>query len=247
WFDEHTAVMANAKLAARLARVGHCPGLLFDIEQYEGPLFDYHKQRDAKTKSWELYAAQVRQRGREVMQAFQEGYPGLTVFLTFGYSLPWAQTSAGQRPLADCSYGLLAPFVDGMIETAKGRTRIVDGYELSYGYKARAQFTAGRKAMTQDLLPLVRDPDKYRRFFSFGFGLWLDHDWRKQGWDTQDTSKNYFSPEAFQASVRAALQSADEYVWIYSETPRWWSDAGEPVKLPGAYDAALRNARSQRR
>ena len=30
------------------------------------------------------------------MGAFQEGYPGLTVFLTFGYSLPWAQSQAGR-------------------------------------------------------------------------------------------------------------------------------------------------------
>ena len=74
WFDDHTAVLGNARLAARLARAGRCPGLLFDIEQYNAPLFDYRKQRDAKTKSWEVYAAQVRQRGREVMRAFQRVY-----------------------------------------------------------------------------------------------------------------------------------------------------------------------------
>jgi hypothetical protein len=83
WFDDHAAVLSNARLAARLARAGKCPGLLFDIEQYNAPLFDYRKQRDAKTKSWELYATQVRRRSREVMEAFQDGYPGLTVFLTF--------------------------------------------------------------------------------------------------------------------------------------------------------------------
>jgi len=27
-------------------------------------------------------------------------------------------------------YGLLAPFMDGMTEAAKGRTRIVDGYQI---------------------------------------------------------------------------------------------------------------------
>ena len=49
------------------------------------------------------------------------------------------------------------------------------------------------------------------------------------------------TPEAFQSSVREALQQADEYVWIYTETPRWWSEKG-PVKLPAAYDQALRQA-----
>ena len=243
WFDDHTAVLQNAKLAAQLARAGHCPGILFDIEQYNAPLFDYRKQRDAKTKGWEVYAAQVRLRGRQVMEAFQEGSPNLTVFLTFAYSLPWLESYSGKGSLADCHYGLLAPFVDGMIEAVKGRTRIVDGHEISYGYKTAAQFETARKTMLDGLLPVVRDPKKYREVISVGFGIWLDHDWRKTGWDTNDFSKNYFSPEALETSVRAALQTADEFVWVYSETPRWWSEEGKPVKLPVAYTDALRQAR----
>ena len=88
--------------------------------------------------------------------------------------------------------------------------------------------------------------DLYRRRVSAGFGLWLDYDWRKTGWDVDDPSKNYFSPESFEASVRVALGRSDEFVWIYSETPRWWSPMGGPVKLPEAYDAAIRRARGVR-
>ena len=245
WFDDHAAVCVNARLAARLARAGRCPGILFDIEQYEGQLFDYRKQRDAQTKSWELYAAQARRRGREVMQAFQKGCPGLTVFLTFGYSLPWAQSHAGQKPLADCSYGLLAPFLDGMVEAAAGRTQIVDGYELSYGYKTAAQFASARKTVKRELLPIVRDAEKYDRLLSLAFGVWLDNDWRQRGWDTEIVSKNYFTPDTFAASVAEALRTADEYVWIYSETPRWWSPEGKPVKLPAEYESALKAARGR--
>jgi hypothetical protein len=244
WFDDHSAVMTNATLAARLARSGRFPGILFDIEQYEGQLFNYRKQRDAKTKSWELYAAQARRRGREVMQAFQAGYPDLTIFLTFGYSVPWADSHAGASPLADGNYGLLAPFLDGMVEAASGRTQIIDGYELSYGYKNTEQFATARKAMKEDLLPIVRDPEKYRSVFSLGFGVWLDLDWRKYGWDIADFTKNYFTPSTFETSVAEALRAADKYVWIYSETPRWWSLEGRSVKLPADYDSALRRARS---
>ena len=241
WFDDHSAVIANATLAAQLAKAGRCPGILFDIEQYDGPLFNYRKQRDAKAKGWEVYAAKVRQRGVEVMNAFQKGYPGMTVFLTFAYSLPWLESASGKGSLADCNYGLLAPFVDGLVDAAKGRTRIVDGHEIWYGYRTAEQFAAARRRMTKEVFPIVRDPDKYGRVFSFGFGIWMDHDWRKAGWNTEDPSKNYFSPEAFQSSVREALQQADEYVWIYTETPRWWSETG-PAKLPAAYDQALRQA-----
>jgi hypothetical protein len=243
WFDDQAAVAANSRLAAQLAKAGHCPGILFDIEQYEGQLFNYRKQRDVQTKSWELYAAQAHKRGYEIMQAFQEGYPGLTVFLTFGYSLPWSQSRTGKVSLADCSYGLLAPFLDGMVEAAAGKTRIVDGHELSYGYKTAEQFAVGRNTMKQDVLPIVRDADKYDRVISVGFGVWVDNDWRKHGWDTNDFSKNYFSPETFQTSATEALRAADEYVWIYSETPRWWSAEGKPEKLPPQYASALLKAR----
>lgn len=243
WFDDHVAILGNARLAARLAREGSCRGLLFDIEQYNEQLFNYRKQRDAKEKSWDVYAAQVRQRGREVMQAFQEGYPGLTVFLTFGYCLPWVQSQGRPGALAECDYGLLAPFLDGLVEAAKDGTRLVDGHELSYGFKQPERFAKAYEMMKTGLLPMVGQPEKYRRVFSFSFGVWLDHDWRKAGWEVENVSKNYFTPEAVEASVRAALATADEYVWIYSETPRWWSQEGGPVKLPRAYDAALRRAR----
>jgi hypothetical protein len=120
WFDDFAAVLANARLAARVAREGGCRGILFDIEQYKEQLFNYRKQRDAGTKPWKEYAEQARKRGKEVVEAFQEGYPDLTIFLTFGYSLPWQQSQGGKKPLAECSYGLLAPFMDGMVDGARG-------------------------------------------------------------------------------------------------------------------------------
>ena len=150
---------------------------------------------------------------------------------------------AGRIALAECHYGLLAPFLDGLVEAAQGRTRLVDGHELSYGHKQSAQFTAAYQTMQTSLLPIVRDPKKYRRSVSLGFGVWMDQDWRKKGWDVDDVSKNYFTPETFETSVRAALATADEFVWIYTETPRWWSEKRGPVKLPPAYAEALREAR----
>lgn len=252
WFDDYAAVLQNAKLAAQIARESRCPGILFDIEQYDGALFDYKKQRDSEDKakpreqaqkSWELYAAQARKRGREVMEAFQEGYPNLTIFLTYGYSLPWAESSRGRIALAECQYGLLAPFLDGLLQGAKGKTRVVDGHELSYGWKTAQQFAAGYKTMSDELLPIVIDPDKYRKVFSCGFGLWIDRDWRKLGWDIEHPEKNYFTPETLESATRAALRQSDRYVWIYSETPRWWSAEGKAIKLPPAYGDALRRAK----
>jgi len=244
WFDDFTAILANARLAARVAHEGKAMGVLFDAEQYHAPLFDYRKQRDCGAKSWETYAAQARQRGREIMEAFQRGYPELTVFLTFGYGVPWLEMRSGAPSLAVCEYGLLAPFLDGMVGAASGRARLVDGYEPAYFHnKNAAKFAAAYRILTEDLLPIVADPRRYRRLLSVGFGLFLDYDPQERRWNGVDGSANYYAPADLEASVRAALAIADEYVWIYSQVPRWWSPAGTPVDLPEGYAEALRRVR----
>jgi hypothetical protein len=244
WFDDFSAIQSNARLAAQIAREGRAAGILFDLEQYKAPLFDYRKQRDAGARSWGAYAAQARRRGHEVMEAFQQGYPDLTIFLTFGYGAVWLESKSGTRPLADCEYGLLAPFLDGMVEAASGRTRLVDGYELAYFHnKDTAAFAAAYRTVKESLLPIVADPAKYRRLVSVGFGLWMDFDSKAGGWDGVDASKNFYTPGEFETSVRKALEIADEYVWIYTEIPRWWSPEGHPINLPEPYADALHRAR----
>src|SRR6185312_12490065 len=141
----------------------------------------------------------------------------------------------------ECSYGLLIPFLDGMIEAARGRTRIVDGHELSYGYRDASAFIDAHLAITRGAATLAADRTAYQRVVSAGFGLWLDYDWRKEGWNAQDPARNYFTPAGFEAALRAALEQSDEYVWIYTETPRWWSEKGGSLALPPAYvDVARR-------
>jgi hypothetical protein len=243
WFDDYGAVVENARLAGKLARSVPSDGILLDTEQYEGQLFDFTKQRDASRRTWPEYEAQARQRGREVMAALQDGFPGLTLMLTFGPSLVWNQSQRGKIPLEKCRYGLLVPFVDGLIEAARGKTQIVDGFESSYGYREPAQFENAYETIISKSGKLMSDPLAYRRIISAGFGLWLDYDWRKRGWKADEPEENYFSPEQFGKAVRAALERSDEYVWIYTETPRWWTETGKAKDLPEAYVRAIREAR----
>ena len=244
WFDDFSAVVNNAKLAASAAHEAKCAGILFDIEQYAHPLFDYSKQRDAKTKPWSVYAEQARQRGREVMSAFQDGYPDVTIMLTFGYSLPWHQAHNDPKQLAQAKYGLLAPFLDGMFDAARGKSRIIDGYESSYTFKDTSRFAPAYETMSKGVLPIVANPEAFHTHGQFGFGIWMDGNSQKLKWNPTEFSKNFYSPAAFEKTVRAALDHTDEYVWIYTEQPKWWTAAGPPDRLPAAYDAALRKARS---
>jgi len=243
WFQDFSPILANARLAAELARAGRARGILLDTEQYQGRPFELRSQPLASAYGWEAYAAQARLRGREVMSAFQRGYPGLTVFLTFGHSLPWVLSDRGTKPPSDAPYGLLAPFLDGIIEAASGHTRVVDGFELSYGYREPAQFAEARRVVHQDVLPMVGAPDAYRQRLRLAFGLWLDYDWRRHGWNAGDPERNYFSPAAFETALRAALLESDDFVWLYAETPRWWGGRDAGAQVPEAYVSALRRAR----
>ncbi len=240
WFDDDgfAAVINNAALLARIAKEAEIPGVLFDIEQYNAQLFNYQAQPDKDARSWDEYAAQVRKRGAEVMEAFQSQYEDIVIFTTFGYCLPWYQ-SGGQRPLAEVSYGLLAPLYDGMLDAANGRSRIVDGHESSYPYRRYTQLREAYGVMSESVLSICAHPEKYRQVFSFGFGIWMDCDWRNKGWSITDFTANHFTPEQFGRSLSYALRVSDEYVWIYTETPRWWSAEGQPVDLPDAYWEAV--------
>jgi hypothetical protein len=259
WFQDHTAILANAELAASLARAGHARGVLLDVEQYQGPLFDFHRQPMAAAYGWEACARQVRRRGREVMEAFQKGYPGLTVFLTFGHTLPWLQMTAkgdppsggsdlpappgARRPLADVPYGLLAPFVDGLLDGARGRTVVVDGFELSYGFREPSRFEEARRTFDTGVLPIVADRAAYRRHARLAFGLWLDYDWRRLGWFPGEPSRNHFTPDALATALHAARGATDEFVWLYSEKAPWWSTTSPP---PLAYQRVVQGFETHR-
>jgi len=244
WFDDFSAVINNASLAARIASRGPCDGILFDIEQYENHLFEYGRQRDAPQKSWQEYAQQAKRRGYQVMEAFQSGFPNLKILLTYGYSLPWVQSQKGKVALSQTEYGLLAPFLDGMLEAAKKRSTLIDGFEFAYSCKTPECIREGYEEMRQGVLPLVSEKNKYLKVFSFSFGIWVDSYWRQVGWRPDDLAKNFHTPDRFQLLVKTALETADEYVWIYSENPKWWTeDPGDKAEMPSAFTAALQRAR----
>ncbi|MGQ9732464.1 MAG: hypothetical protein ACUVX8_14480 [Candidatus Zipacnadales bacterium] len=242
WFEDFSPVLANARLAAQIARQGNCPGLLFDIESYHVALWNYRGLAEKNPRPWEDYATQVRRCGAALMDAFEESYPNITIFLTFGYCLPWVQAGRNPQQLPDAHYGLLAPFLNGMLEAAGPRVTLIDGYELAYKYKQREEFEAARKMVTEELLPIVAEPVKYRRQMRLAFGFWMDADWRHRGWATGPFSGNFFLPTQLRTSLEAALELCDGYVWLYTETPRWWSATG-PQKLPPAYVRAVRKAK----
>ena len=232
-----TVVLNNFAVAALVAKQSGCKGFMFDVEQYNEALFDYGKQTHREKKSFTEYQTIVRQRGREWMQQVNQHFPDVTILLTFGYRI--AQPREGQSP-ADARYGLLADFLNGMLEACSNQTEIVDAWEYSYPYKEQKQFEDAYRTIKQQSAEWAADAAKYRQHVRAGFGIWMDCHWRQVGWDLEDSSKNHFTPEEFEHAVRSALHVSDEYVWIYTEQPQWWTKE----RLPAPYVSALRRAPS---
>jgi hypothetical protein len=256
WFDSWDAILHNSALAATTVKEGGQKGLLFDIEAYAGPLWDYKKQRDTSTKSYKEYAAQARLRGKQVMNAFQEAYPGITILLAEGYTLPYRdawpwpykagpnsfpENSAHPDKLKHIPYGLLAPFLDGMADAAAPTTKIIDGGEGTYTHRTKADFARFRKGFSTGVLPMVGiSPEKYRQTFKLGLATWIDVNWRQEyGWNGTDFTKNFWQPKDFQAALENALDESDEYVWLYSESLYFW---GPSKNVPEPYWQAAVNA-----
>jgi hypothetical protein len=234
WFDDKTwtTVEHNFGVAAQLAKQSGCKGFMFDVEQYDAQLFQFPP---STPQTLDEYQAQVRERGREWMQQVNQQFPDIVILLTFGHEL--AEWPLG-KTRAEASYGLLADFIDGMLDACSDQTQIVNAWEFAYPYKQQQEFRAAYDSIKKKLVDESASPEKYRRHLQAGFGLWMDH--KKKAWDLTDFSQNHFSPAEFQSALQAALETSDQYVWIYTERPRWWTNE----QLPSQYVQAVEQARA---
>jgi hypothetical protein len=242
WFDDYSTVLANLTLAASIARRAGSRGILLDPEGYVTPMYEYPKQKGRAKRKFDAYAAQARKRGAEVMRALEKGYPGITVFLTLGGSYADVQRLGDKIPYDKGPFGLLPSFVQGLVDGASTKARIVDGQEGAYiARKTRDvddYFDAHERFASS-----LSNAAQYRKTVSRGLGIWMDFDWRTRGWHTDDLDANYRSPEDLRKVLAHALSRVDDYVWLYSETPRWWTESGKRQNLPDAYVQAVRDAR----
>lgn len=233
WFDNVAPILHNVRAAARIVRATGTRGIFLDVEPYQEHIFN-HSTRPLKGQKYLAeYAEQVQKVANQIIVAIEEEAPGITIFLPFGYET--AQAKA--RPKDTYRYNLLGAFLDGLLEGAI-TVDLVNGYEAAYGAMKEQDFTYAYNLMKGDAT-VAKDPAKYRRIFSFGFGLWMDLESNKKGWSVDNLDRNLFTPDKFQRALIYAFKHSDRYVWIYTQQPRWWP----PTDLPPEYLGAIRRAR----
>ena len=237
WFndDQWTILLANTRLMARLARESGAKGVLLDLETYGDPVFDYRKSKYVSSKTFDDHAQTVRQRAQDFMTALNAEYPDITVFLSFGY---YSFGPAGVQR-ATTQYGLAANFVDGLLDAATDTTKIIDGWEISYYFTRREQFSVVKAMMSKELVAFSGNAAQYQKLVRPAFAVYMDRGYAVHGWNAELWWLNAFSPVQLQTQLEYAFEATDQYVWLYSEHPKWWTNEN----LSPDYIEAVRAAR----
>jgi hypothetical protein len=265
WFDDQAwqVIVNNGRMAAAGAKEAGMKGFVFDAEPYDEKYrpFEYARQPQRERHSYTEYAAKARQRGRELMKAWATEFPDMTVLTYFMHSYA-AQWSRWQNPcaagvgatvkestLSQHAYGLYIPFLEGWLDELPPSMKLVDGAEEGYYPRTREEYLELAHVVHRRALELVTPANhsRYKSQVSAGFGFFLDG-----SLVLPDDQQFSIPPPAgmskvdwFRLRLSWALDSTDEYVWIYGEAGRWWPDAKLPLweKLTPGITATLNEAR----
>lgn len=242
-----SVIVNHYRAAARIAKASGMRGLLLDFEPYTDPhrQFQYSRQADAAKHPFSHYKTVTRKRGRQVMQAMLEEFPGIELnsYFLLSYLIddhPYRGPSPAGRSDADwClaghSYGLLPAYLDGILDIATADVRLIDGCENAYWFKTEAQFrrcAQGVRGRAASLLS-PENREKYRRQISVAFPIYLDaiHPTLAGRYTLQPERPDRLN--LFRRNMAAAIRYGDGLVWLYGENGRWWPEAGDEALWKG--------------
>ncbi len=246
WFDEDQwqAALHNVRILARVAKRGGCVGLWFDVEQYGKAAMWYHKPLveafPDRPKDPAVWRAMIRRRGNEFIKTINEEFPGCKFGLAYGTCIVhWGMTGAydpqklavavppppDQRKFHEHGYGMLAHFVDGLIEGADKDTEIIDGFEMSYYYKTPEAFAVAQPVVKEHCKAYSAIPELYAKRIKLALGLYVT-----RGLDDPTRTDDAFTPEQVAASTGYAMKETDRYVWIWNERHNFWIKGGPDSK-----------------
>jgi len=245
-------IAEHFRIIAWIAKQGGLKGIMFDPESYSSSVINW-KSRLHKEKTFEEYAARVRQCGREMMEAMAAEYPDMvffTLFMNSGSALGALGGDPREAMLRNERYALYPAFVNGWLDVLPPGMTIVDGFEMAYPHSDEAQYLKHVNAIRNTELGLVSPENrrKYRGQVQAGLAVYIAAYLAPKS----DAHSSVFLDPPIQGTLVdrlkdatcSALDASDEYVWVYGERYRWWPDAKEPEKtpywdeiLPGASEA----------
>ena len=252
WFNDTTWAAAEQNLFehARVAKQGGLRGIMLDPEVYQFDLWAYASQPQKSGHNFQAFETQMRKRGAQTMRAFERAYPGISILSLHSFGAleipPNATYQTAHASLeTDGSLGLYAAFTEGMLEAASDRAVLIDGNEASYYHLRPKDFDTARKNALNNAKVFVAPAlqAKFSRQFKFSNAMFLDgtmnffNSARFFGYYLQnDTERRNLIAH----NIYHGLRSSDEFVWVYSETPNWWTRTLLNADLPALENAIKR-------
>ncbi len=246
WFhdEEWQYVLRHTGAMAEAARIGHCKGIVLDLEPYGPNPWQYTEQPKAGKQSFTAYQARVRQCGAQFMQAVAAPSPNVTVYCLFLLSIlreiaaePNAATRADR--LAQSRYGLLPAFLNGMLDAAPPGVVLVDGNEPAYYYDDPRQYLDAYQAI-HATPPLIapENATRYATQVQCGQGIYLDRCFAPNAPRCDRKSRESTGAlSQFHAQLAAVMRATDQPVWLWSQQYTWWPAPRVPDGLPAAIAA----------
>lgn len=229
WDDDEGwgALADKLRICAWLAREGGAKGIAPDFEPYGENQWKFDP---TKGHTFAATAALARLRGAQCIRGLAAEMPEAVILTLFLNSvvLQAGRVDDPNDLLAREPYGLLPAFFNGMLDAAPPGMVIVDGCENGYyldSVEAYQRAALDLRSWSGPAIKLIAPENraKYRQQVQAGFGFYLDM-------FVNPPDNSYYRPpldgsrlKRLSRNLRAARDSADEYVWIYGEQCRWWS------------------------
>lgn len=242
WYSDEDwdKVLAKVKFNVRATRAAGCVGILFDPEPYGTNPWDYSKQKHVAEHDFADYSAKVYQRGQQFMRAMESEMPDVKLLMLRQFSEMYlvnhnpdpVKRFASFQNFAKTGflYGMLLPFMNGMLDAAGPKVQMIDGNENSYGYKTAEEYYRAYWRMRQGALVNIPNDlkDKFKANVRASQAIYVDYVFgsRFPGYEALTQKERL---QVFESNVYYALKTSDEYVWVYGEAMDWFN---HPV-LPG--------------
>jgi hypothetical protein len=247
-------IAQNAANFAEAARLGGMEGIFIDNENYFGHA-DWRpgsRSCDANIYNLQTCMTKMRERGRQIMQAFQSRFPNLFVmFFHDAYTSDRAFFDRHPR-IANVNWEteLTGPFITGFVEAKQDGVRLIQGgsspprptpaelaelYQYARYYLPENEFvTAGCSDVVN--ISCAAGPNG---FIPQGLRpLWSSRVLGSREIRAHDFMDAVGNPTAdFSAALRAAIQVSDQYAWLYTDTGL--PDQSSLLLPPGSHSQAV--------
>jgi hypothetical protein len=275
WFndEEWNVISSNLGLYSKAVNVANAKGIAFDVEPYEN--FGYNPWQFVTKDGQSLYPGQtlaqveseVRKRGAQFMNALQSEKQDITLLcavLLGAYRTTLSYYPNNQQAGKEKSgYALLPAFVDGMLDVMGPNVTLVDGrvpylkLDGTYYFDTTSKFTdfATPYVRGADVYVSSENRSKYAAqvqvgqavFPDYVFGLLVNTQLADKVPTYYTSMTEDYKAKWLEHNTYYALQTADEYVYVYNEQMSWWGAGANPKypDLPAAIQSSVQNARTK--